>query len=981
MENWEKYSKREITYKESLRRIYECKETKSIELNLSWLDLKKIPPQIKILSHIRDIKIRNNKIKDISILTRFKYLTSLDLSNNPIEDINSLRHLTRLRELSMSNNKISNITPLKNLYKLKKLEINLNNITSVNPLSNLLNLRVLSLHSNKVSNLTPLKKLANLTFLDISGNNVKSIEVLRYFLKLNSVYLDYNDIYSITPIKHVLKPPILVTAETESSKPDSIYIDFTEPIVSVVGCPLVDPPIEIVKQGGQAILQYWEEIENEGSQKAYEGRLMIVGEGKVGKTTLLNKLKDPSYHLKELDQTHGINIWRDWKFPVSETEAEYNASVWDFGGQDIQHLTHQYFFTPGTVFLLVVNKRGSNAIGEASQLNYWFRIIELMGRYGGQKARVMVVHNIFAGDKSSQGINLGPYQKRYSDTLDISFKEVNLAEKSGAFDDLRVEIQRALLQLPGVGENIISGWPDIRRKLGERREERRIPFSEFGKICSEHNIIEESSQLLLIRYLARLGELLHYEHGGLLFDYVLLDINWITTAVYGITENQAIINRNGSFNRDEIIDIWHKNGVTNKGDHELMLQLLQMNAFELCWQTEKGPYLTPTLFSSEMPEVPRVPRDLGLRFHYEYLPKGLVGQLIVRLHKHLEKDYYWKDGIFLSREGCRAKVSRPLSKKDGERIIEVLVEGEAPRHYALLSLVVQELETIHERSFPRIRFRKEIPCPCKRCRSTEWEQAYFSYDQLLQLRQAGDQQATCTNQRTTKLVILLEGMAAMEQISPRQFAQKITHLIKNAKTRDALELLDRQYPSDLATMLLSRFNELNDRETAGLLSLEQANQTISQIKHALLKLANRLNYQATVIDQRKVVTEDIISLNSKLDKLTTVASDTNSKVITLQQLTNHVSIQLTSIEGELFASRKEERTFMNLLEEMVESLPIADQPEAPWYNRPTKEKIKLAFNLPILPGIIAAKWEKEMDTSSIKLPESWQAFKEWFIRE
>ncbi|WP_169433350.1 leucine-rich repeat domain-containing protein [Lewinella cohaerens] len=55
--------------------------------------------------------------------------------------------------------------------------------------------------------------------------------------------------------------------------------------------------------------------------------------------------------------------------------------------------------------------------------------------------------------------------------------------------------------------------------------------------------------------------------GGLLFDNVLFDIDWITTAVYGITENQAIIKRNGRFTREEIIAVWANKGVTDRSDH------------------------------------------------------------------------------------------------------------------------------------------------------------------------------------------------------------------------------------------------------------------------------------------------------------------------------------------------------------------------------------------------------------------------------
>jgi hypothetical protein len=705
---------------------------------------------------------------------------------------------------------------------------------------------------------------------------------------------------------------------------------------------------------------------------------MILGEGKVGKTTLLEKLKDETYPLNPNEpQTHGINIWRDWKFPVPNTEAEYSASVWDFGGQDIQHLTHQYFFTPGTVFLVVVNKRGSNTASEASQLNYWFRIIELMGCYDGQKARVLVVHNVFTGDKTNQGLNLGPYQKRYADTLDITPHTVNLGEPRGDLADLREDIQTALTELPGVGENIIAGWPDIRRELGEKREERRITWKEFGSICKPKDIVEEDSKLLLTRYLARLGEILHYEHGGLLFDNVLLDIDWITTAVYGITENQDIIDRNGRFSREEIIKIWTDNGVDDRSDHELMLQLLQMDAFELCWQTaDSGDYLTPTLFSSDMPEVKPVRRDLGLRFHYDYLPKGLLGQLIVRLHKHLEAEHYWKDGIFLEREGCRARVSRPLAEKDGERIIEILVSGEAPRHYALLSWIVEQLETIHKRSFPRIKFEREIPCPCKRCQAGKLGQHYFPYNKLRDLQREGDTDVTCANNGRVNISILLEGMQQLEKQSPMSFADNVRNLIANNRLQEALELLDRQYPTDATAALLREYKQLESDKIMGILSGDEERRISAKITARMLKMTTTLAQQHSEQAQRKTIEEQLPEIRSQLDRMEATGQNTNDKVTALGQILLHVGQEVENMRGDLFDSRREQSQFIRKLEDLVDTLPAAKHPGDTWYDKPLKDKIKIGVNL-----LGFVKWERELDTTGMTVPKTWGEFKGWFIKK
>ena len=71
---------------------------------------------------------------------------------------------------------------------------------------------------------------------------------------------------------------------------------------------------------------------------------MIVGEGGAGKTTLAQKIKDNNYQLKtDEESTEVIDVIQLY-FPLVNG-IKFRVNIWDFGGQEIYHETHQFFLT------------------------------------------------------------------------------------------------------------------------------------------------------------------------------------------------------------------------------------------------------------------------------------------------------------------------------------------------------------------------------------------------------------------------------------------------------------------------------------------------------------------------------------------------------------------------------------------------------------------------------------------------------------
>jgi GTPase SAR1 family protein len=85
-------------------------------------------------------------------------------------------------------------------------------------------------------------------------------------------------------------------------------------------------------------------------------KVMVVGEGEAGKTTLIRRLfKDEYTGLNE--RTDGVEINR------MELEGiDYN--FWDFGGQHVYLNSHSLFFSRRTIFLIVINPVTINATSQ-----------------------------------------------------------------------------------------------------------------------------------------------------------------------------------------------------------------------------------------------------------------------------------------------------------------------------------------------------------------------------------------------------------------------------------------------------------------------------------------------------------------------------------------------------------------------------------------------------------------------------------------
>ena len=115
-----------------------------------------------------------------------------------------------------------------------------------------------------------------------------------------------------------------------------------------------------------------------------EAKMLLVGQGSVGKTSLVKRLVENTFDPHE-NKTEGIDI-KPWQVTVDAEEIRLN--VWDFGGQEIMHATHQFFLTKRSLYLLVLDVRLSE---EENRVEYWLKMIQ---SFGGESPIIIVGNKI-----------------------------------------------------------------------------------------------------------------------------------------------------------------------------------------------------------------------------------------------------------------------------------------------------------------------------------------------------------------------------------------------------------------------------------------------------------------------------------------------------------------------------------------------------------------------------------------------------------
>ena len=223
-------------------------------------------------------------------------------------------------------------------------------------------------------------------------------------------------------------------------------------------------------------------------------------------------------------------------------------------------------------------------------------------------------------------------------------------------------------------------------------------------------------KLQLSGYLHDLGVCLHFQDDPVLKNWIILKPEWGTTAVYKVLDTSKIQQALGCFTHADLADIWADEQYSDMRDELLRL----MMRFKLCYEIPHRPrtYITPQLLSPNQPKYAWDDSDnLILRYRYDFMPKGMLTRFTVEMHKLIDSDLVWKDGVILSDRNTRAEVIEAYYKNE----IRIRVSGFPKKD--LLTCIRHEFKKIHD-SYEKLRYQELIPCNCPACKGSQNPYAY-----------------------------------------------------------------------------------------------------------------------------------------------------------------------------------------------------------------------------------------------------------------
>lgn len=804
------------------------------------------------LPELRYLNLSENKLNSFSIPGRLSKLALLNLSEN--ESLTAVQFpetkLSKLEKIHLHDCRIVSLEVPAGLKALTWLDVARNNdLSNVEFEGDCLELVYLDLSQNKLPGFSLPTSFPKLKYLYLGGNQVEKMEFDSDLMALETLDLKNNQFWEFTP--SFLDPfPNLVSLYLQGNPLPDWLMGTIEKNHYASALEFVRNSIQLLKDGA--------DVDN-------EVKVIIIGNGGVGKSTLVLRLVenkfDPAYN-----STHGIQIK---EYPLNN----YRLNLWDFGGQDIYHSTHRLFMHSKAIYLVLwdVKKEFEQPFQEILEdgetrkydnygLAYWLHYVRTLG-----KDSPSIVVQTKEGRDGKR--DLPQVHERHKEHLDfLEFCSIDCEPddpEDNGIELLQYSLKKGLKRLrpkPLAPKKYIGARNAIREIQSKEPSRKRMTIEEFRNLTPG---MEENLRMQILEdWLAKTGVV--FFRKDLFEGNIILDQEWAINAVYSLFDREGAYYRlkqkQGIITGLDLEKVWKS---YSEGERELFLSL--MISCEICFELKEDQenrysipfaerkYMVPKLLNEERPEGALqslwAGRDsLYFEYRHEFLHYGVIQSFMVKTHLLADHSSMWEYGLTL-REGemlATIETIRATNQREGRNKIRIQITPNAKELLDKIRNLIEELqddpgeEYVGVVSDDYVLLEKLASHPVDIDR-IETENGNWMPKESLNIFLQKDQQAE------------FEFLKSERNTSTRKSMNLLQQYVAENRLKDALDLLEinvPEYKSTEVIMLKGQLNGLISDENRGIVTNEYRDIRKARIKQAILSLASNLIFPEVDLEMK-----------------------------------------------------------------------------------------------------------------------------------
>lgn len=554
-------------------------------------------------------------------------------------------------------------------------------------------MQFLALSDKDIQSLDSVTLPEGLQRLDLSSTPISSLDRIKLPSGLKTIRLDNLRLKSIPEsLVNTGLPFILDRAVSDNRYEGGIYLHGTK---------LTEQDINLFRRDRATIEAYYRDLEANTERQLNECKVILLGDGEVGKTYIIDRISNNNEKLPEnhkTDTTKGILLstvqTADGESIESDAskfnDTDLKIRFWDFGGQQIMHSMHRCFLTSKTIYVIVVSGR-QNELTE--KVHYWLTTVAAFAK----DSPVIIVTN-----KSDQ------YRESFLDrrTLKADFPNIReFIRFSALTSDKAVfaELPKKIYEI-SANEMMFSypaKWLSIKDRL-EHMSEDYITDDDYRSKCESLGI-DNGLQDEWLNWFNDLSIMFRCpgKCDALDTDYMVLKPQWLINAIYSIIctfDDDKSEERNGQISHLEILDVLKDNSKnadpSYKGQYDkdtVRYVIRVMQAFGISYELRPDWEFIPTLCRKEKPDIAyEFDNDRTLKFllRYSYLPENVLYRFMIKRKEHLNIENAWYHGaLFDEKNGCSYIVSQDYGDGKGGILIRINTTGDTDAQMVLGEIV------------------------------------------------------------------------------------------------------------------------------------------------------------------------------------------------------------------------------------------------------------------------------------------------------